>query len=59
MRQDFNPEELENRMNSRGVKPTAVRLLVFAELRRSSRPLSMGIWKSACRRWISRPYSAR
>lgn len=42
MRQDFNSEELEARMNSRGVKPTAVRLLVFAELRRAPRPLSMG-----------------
>lgn len=41
MKQDMHSEELEARMTSRGVKPTAVRLLVFAELRRASRPLSM------------------
>lgn len=34
-------EEMEKRMSARGVKPTAVRLLVFAALQRSRRPLSM------------------
>lgn len=34
-------KELEQRMEQQGIKPTAMRLLVYKELERSARPLSL------------------
>lgn len=38
---DLHSENIEERMCSRGVKPTAVRLLVFAALQKAARPMSV------------------
>lgn len=40
-KQEILSAEAEARMNSRGVKPTAVRLLVFSALQAAARPVSV------------------
>lgn len=40
-KQEIFSAEVEARMNSRGVKPTAVRLLVFSALHMAARPVSV------------------